>query len=210
VDAHNGTFALRCEASVGVPFRDALGFLTSTGVAIDEAAVRSLVSLGGVVWFDDAKLENRLASLLQVRVQGGEIDRSDHYYRFGNVSQHIWLIQTFTLRIHQPADFRNMPFDHFQFAVDFAVGLGGDVANVQLAVDPIHANPSTLFTASFNSGEFVSEVETAELTPIGFLEDPTCYFENRVRLRFTVRRASTPLLLRIAGAGVMLPAPVVT
>jgi hypothetical protein len=198
VDPDNGTFSLHCEASVGAPIDHALAYLAKDGIASERLERLKQTSLGGVIWLDDERIATRLSSLLRVRVLSGEIQHWYEYYRFGTTSGHLWLIQSFTVKVHQAADFRNLPFDKFVFAVDFSVGMGGDVANVDLCIDETHTgNPSTLLAPDFNAGEFRFDPQGATLTPLGFLQDPSCYFETVARLQLLLRRSGTPLLLRI-------------
>lgn len=198
LDPANGTFALHCEVSCGTPLKCAAEFVRGAGLGLelDEDSAKAAGLCGRPLCFAKPEVADQLSALLKVRVLNGEIEEWYHYFRYGSASGNIWMVQNFTLKLHQEADFRNLPFDDFTFRCDFSIGMGGDVVFVDLCINDA-SNPDMAFSQRFTAGEFVLQKRNAKLAAFGFLQDPTCYFENIARLEFRVCRNGTPIFLRI-------------
>ena len=197
IDPANGTFAAQCEASVGLSIEDAISYLKSVRKSITEDDIHSNIVLGGIIWFEEDDIKDRLEALLKIRAHSGEIESWNQYYRYGNLTKTIWLIQNFTVKIYHKANFRNLPFDSFNFFMDLSIGLGGDIKNVKVESDVWNNKPTTLFSPQFDSGEFEIKQESAALAPIGYLQDPSYYFANVMRLSFDLKRKGRGIILRI-------------
>ncbi len=196
IDPENSTFSLQCEISVGASISDTLNYLNENNINITENDIKNYVTLGGVLNFPDDRITQLLENILKVRTLYAENSQWYQYFRYGSASGNIWLIQNFTLNLNQKFDFKDLPFDKFNFAVDFSIGLGTDIVNIDLKPD-YSGKPESLFSPHFSSGEFNTLKKSASLAAFGYLQDPSCYFENVIRFDFKLERNSKPIFYRI-------------
>lgn len=195
IDATNSTFEIKCELSAGMPVADAVQYLNDAGVPTSRDQLLSQVKLDSIVLFKDSVRE-LLTALLKARLRSGTLEESYSYFRYGSRSDSIWFIQDVKATVCNDGGFSNTPFDRFVFAMDFHVGLGPDVTQIEFDISPPEL-PHQLLAKGFGAGEFSVARDQSRLTALGLIQDKTHYIENVARLELLIQRSPFRVLSRI-------------